>query len=722
MLRRNVVVFTLLLAPFAACRETVPPDEPPVDASSDSLGDSSSPDAGDAADSRDSTTVDAGDSSSPDASDASADASDASADADASDGSIPIPPRTGSCGDIFPAAASDGVFFDALWLGNAERRGARMVTGVDSSGRWLLWDLTTGARMAEGPRVASSGYVTGVRRVRGNVLLVSEGTGYETRDLTTGALLHLFVPPAVPHRMVLAEDGSYVVLVTDDGIELSTPGGTLIRSVPASALLTPGARPFTDGVFMARADVLWMGFAGPLENRFEIIPKAGPHRTVGPLPGALQSFVQDGNLALWRDASSGTTVYSVRDIDGVQRGVGLPGNVWGNYAFQVADGVVTVYSIGGPTAVPVASYTRAPNPLLTRSGYFLVAEGLVSLRGPMPILTPIPALPLANVTSLSVDETTGQWAMSNLEGQVAYGNASSYTTYGALGCGRLRSLAASQTGKLVLAFADHMEVIDTAAGRLDSTRAVKTDARVVVNEQGTLVVTEEPAAYDLSTWTKVGQWPVAEGLAVDITADGARVAVSGPTSIDERNPRGGALLASHAANTRASTRPWRFAGFSPDGAKLAVVRSILGPASAGAAITVTTDLYGASGTATFSAFPTFWRTNDVLEGESLRAGTNRQWMPFKESITWTGAGAGVPGAATRLPDRATATFTSYRRKTNGFLYTRQTVSKVDGSMTPWSVPTPFGPEPGLADFAGATFFWLDSDSGVGFERVRRHVF
>ena len=722
----SLTALASLFVLFPACSGTTPGGDPPDATSDTSTPDTSLPDTS----TPDTSTPDTSlpDTSTPDA----ADASDA---ADAADADLPIPVRTGACGFIDPTAAQDKTFYDALWLGNTERRGDRLVTGVDSVGRWVLWDLTTGNRMSEGPTTdygGYGGYMGGTPpRLRGNLLFTPDGTGYQARDIRTGTLLHTFPDPMVPHRTILAVDGSYVAIVTDAAIELYTPSGTLIRQVLASALQTPGALPFTDGMYVARANELWMGFMGPLDNRFEIIPKSGATRVVGPLPGGggLMGFTDDGALAVWRDFSGPTPVYSVRDIDGRERGVGLGGTVVGNYAIGSDGDTVTIDSLAGPTATRVASYPALVSGaalVWSSSGYVLVGPGLVSLRGATPTLVPIAASPLPTPVSLTVDPTTLGWAMSDAEGRVAFGNASSYATFGKLGCGRMRGLAATENDKLVLAFADHIEVVDTASGAFLSRRDIPTSSRIVVNELGTIVVTEEPAAYDLSTWARVGQWTQAEGRAVAISRDGSRVAVNTATTTDERNPRGGALLATHVANTFALTTPSRFAGFSPDGQKLAVVRSITGTTTPGNPIMVTTDLYAGTETTTFSAFPTYFRTNDILEGQNLRRpggpGLPITWAITSASITWTGTGPGVPGGSADLGSTTQRNFPTYLRKGTGYLLFGSRVSKVDGSMTPWNPPAPLAVERGLGDFTTTRFFWVSSEPGGVFERVRRHSF
>jgi hypothetical protein len=364
--------------------------------------------------------------------------------------------------------------------------------------------------------------------------------------------------------------------------------------------------------------------------------------------------------------------------------------------------------------------------MTSRSHYVQVAQGLVSLRGVQPALIPVATSPLARPTSLAVDEATGGWAMSDDEGRVAFGNASSYTTFGKLGCGRLRGMAAAENGKLVLAFSDHVEVLDATAGTFMSRREIPTTSRIVVNELGTVIATEEPAAYDLATWTRLGSWTQAQGLPVAISRDGSRVAVSTTTTIDERNPRGGALLATHPANTFALTTPSRLAIYSPDGLKLAVVRTISGTTTPGNPITVETTLHTATESATFAAFPTYFRTNDVLEGQNLVRPPGPMpptaWARTSESTTWTGTGAAVPGPTVVLPGTTTQrTYPTYLRKANGYLLTGRTVTKVDGSLVPpWMAPS--NVERGLGDFSGSTFFWLSTEPGGVFERVRRHAF
>lgn len=702
---RQALVASLLIVPFAACdpSSTTPPetDGGLMDATVDAPGDAT----GDARD------------AGPE--DATADADDAS-----------FPPVVGACGAIHPTAAVDGVFYEALALYNPGRRGDSLLTQTGATGSWVLWSTRTRTRIAEG----AGGVVPfGDTRpqLRGDVILVPAGTGFETRDAQTGTVLHAFAAPAANYKAALAFDGSYVGVVSDASISLYTPAGALIRSVASVDLPLPDLLPYSSGTTTMRNDGVWFGQGQYLV----LVPKnaATAPSAAGPFEGQFENFTEDGSHAVWLDTYIPET-RSFRDVDGNQRGAGIGMSVsWGNYAWTTSGTNLTLYSIVGATAIPLGTYPMlGTDYVISSSGYLMLREGVLSLRGATPVLTAVPTFPAGAGGGFSVDPSSGAWATGAASGML-YGNALSFAAYGTVGCAPLQAVAGSQTGTLVLGFADHVERIDAVSGTFLDRRDIPTKARLLVSEQGTMVVSDEPAAYELPAWTKVGTFAAADGVPLAISPDGARVALAKGdtvtlTSVDERNPRGGALLASRPSTVRAGdARP--AAIYSPDGTKLAVAREVIEPGFAGAPIAVTTNLYaiGTTATGTCTHYPAYWQDNDTLATELLPSGSRNPptWNAFAGTCVWNGTGAVVQAQGASLGNRGGPDFSKYQRRGNGLLFKEAppTVRDLAAASAPWAVPddaTRLSRD--RVTFAGRSFFWIATARTPGPAGVRRHAF
>jgi hypothetical protein len=710
MLSRQALVASLLILPFVACdaSSTTPPasdaggiDGGVLDATVDAAGDAT----GDARD------------AGPE--DATADADDAS-----------FPPVVGACGAIHPAAAADGLFYEALALYGPERRGDSLLTQTGAAGSWVLWSTRTRTRIAEGAGAAVS-FGDMRPQLRGDVFLVPAGTGFETRDAQTGAVLHAFAAPAANYKAALGFDGSYVGVVTDAGISLYTPGGALIRSVASADLPLPDLLPYSSGMSTMRSDGVWFGQGQYLV----LVPKnaATAPSAAGPFDGQLDNFTQDGSHAVWLDTYIPET-RSFRDVDGNQRGTGIGMSVsWGNYAWTTSGTDLTLYSIAGATAVPLGTYPMlGTDYVISSSGYLMLQSGVLSLRGATPVLTPVPSFPAGAGGGFSVDPASGAWAIEGASGMM-YGNALSFAAYGTLGCARLQAVAGTQSGTLVLGFADHVERIDAVSGTFLDRRDIPTKTRLLVSEQGTMAVSDEPAAYELPTWTKVGTFAAADGVPLALSPDGTRVALAKGgivtlTSVDERNPRGGALLASRPSTVRGGdARP--AAIYSPDGTKLAVAREVIEPGYAGAPILVTTDLYaiGTTASGTCTHYPVYWQDNDTLATELLPSGSRNPptWNAFAGTCVWNGSGAVVQTPGASLGNRGGPDFSKYQRRNNGLLFkeTPPSVRDLTVAGAPWAVPdgtTRLSRD--RVGFAGRSFFWIAPTNAPGPAGVHRHTF
>jgi len=646
-------------------------------------------------------------------------------------GDAGFPVRAPMCGLLNAAAPADGTFYDTTSTVVRDRTATRLLTAASPSDAWVLWDARTGQAVARGighPETTNDTRAT----LRGDVLLTSRGDRYETRDARTGVVLTSFATPGVPFRAYLSPDASYVALVTDAAITFATPQGAVLRTVAAASLPLEGVLPYGSAAIAVRDDGVWI--APSSRDTTVFVPKAAAAapRAIGPFPGGADAFNGDGSLVIYTDFGA-PAMASFRDATGAQRGTGLAWGAfqsWGNYAWIVAGNVVTLYSIAGASAAVVGTYTKLDDATeASASGYLAVREGIVSLRGASPVLTAVVAYPAGATGPVAVDAASGAWAMNASMGGAVLGDALTFTTFGEIaGCTEVRSIAAAGNGKLLVAFADHVEQLDTASGRFDARRDVATKSRIFVSEVGGAVVTDEPAAYDLVTFTKTATF-TAGAVPLSLTHDGTRVALLLPAGqVEERNPRTGALLATHPS---VSTALRARAVYSPDATKLAVVRSVGEPVSAGAPVTVITDLYSTvgAGTAETTHYPMYWESPTLLATELLPSGSPNppRWNAFEGTCSWSGAGTATSTPGASLGVRAGPSFSTYQRQSNGLLFQElpARVGDLGSALPAWSVPD--APSSTLesrrATFSGRTFFWVDRNgSPTAPAGVRRHVF
>lgn len=644
---------------------------------------------------------------------------------DASDGGRTLP--TVACGVVDGAAADDAVFYDVASGVPIDRRGDRMLRRSTAYG-WALHDVTTGARVAQGDSPTA-----GIPALewRGNVILVGrdDGATFETRSSATGALLHTFAVDRITQGVQLSSDGAYVLVVSDAELAIHAPTGASIRSIPASSLKTPGALPRSTGLLApGPSAILYVDDA--TRTTVESVPIDGSATTLTTLPAPYYGLRSDRAGVVMYDPGTGTTSFT--DASGATRGAGIPGHAdaWGNYAWSAAAGTVKVWSISGPTAAMVGTYpltgaTETWDVIVSQSGYLFLSGGLLSLRGPTPALSAFAAPPSAGGKPLvlAVDPANGDWAIGDDDGRTLFGFGGAYDAYALLGCGSVVGVSGSTTGRLAVTFADRVEVIDAVTGgSVMPPLRVTSSGRALLAANGSVLVTSEPAAYSVPAGVRIGTWT---GAPLDLSGDGTKVAARGVTGVDVRATTGGALLA-----TRPVARGPATAIFSPNGSKLAVLRDVNEMPGAGSPVVFTTDVYSATSSVAWPMplpnegyAPTYWITDDLLSGQAIPSGaTNPPRWDIKEgTLAWTGA-----GPATSTPGSVLYTVVQFWalgkfvRSGDGYLYDQhaRTVTKVDGSMTPWT-SAPAGSVVTSRAFAGPAFFWGEGISGAG---VRRHRF
>lgn len=638
-----------------------------------------------------------------------------------------------ACGLLDASAADDGLFYDVghVRAASVSRHGARLLSS--SSDRWMLWDLATATLLARGAVPAANVFVR-PSHAEGVVLVPVSTTVDETRSSTTGAVLHTFTTPAPYHLGGLARDGLYVARVTDDALELALPDGTPLRTIATTSLKTPDARPFTYGqLSYLPGEIRYFDWRH--DGQLEVIPVDGSAtRIVSGLPLGWAGFTGDGSLTRHWDPNAKTTTFA--DANGVVKGAGISGyaSAWGAYAWASANGTLKLYSIATATPALLGTYpathtSAVEDDVASDSGWLLVGNGVVSLRGGAPVFTSVPTLPLAGVvpSSLSVDALTSDWAIGDVDGRVAYGGAATFAPYGRVSCGRLRSLAAGPN-VLAMAFGDRIELVHPVTGAFVASPVVpqRPVSSILVSDDGSVLVTDEPAAYVVATGTKIATWTPDDGAPLDVSADGSRVALVKPgATVDIRATQGGALVTSYTTSLGfGSYAP--FARFAPSGTRILVVRDVMGPGGAGQPVFVTTDVHDGPVIATWSGyFPGYWADDTTIYGESLPSGSSNPatWDVRAGTFTWNGVGPGVSTPGDALGTRATPTFTSFVRRPGAMLYDRSTgvVRDLAGANPPWNVPRSVEDgdttqAPVRADFAGSRFFW----SVVA--GVRRHAF
>jgi len=397
------------------------------------------------------------------------------------------------------------------------RKGDRVVT-VSTEQKWILWDAVARERVAsgDGARVEIGGSLVAVHLPTG---------GTEVRALADGQLL--FSSAATLHP---EPSGAY--FYANDGAALAaySPAGVAYFS-RSGAYATAAIHAYPGELRVAK------GPAGADVIETVSVP-TGTSTVSASFQGTFLRWFVDGGHFITTGSGIGrlyTKTAGLAEVVTPPLLGGLAGSGdW--YWTQEGTGVqnLTLYRIGGGGAV-VATYkfARAVSATPDVLGFLTITDGVAYDVGRVVMLdlTTNPPTPHTSVAKIDVwrtsqiggvndgsalvaVDTLSRWAAGNVWGAVySNGTVADPNRSGALSCGQIQGVAASETGRV----------------------AVTTSA-------GTLLV------YDLGTPTKlVGAFDVA-GDQVHITRDGTILAIQAPQHEDHLRERTTRVLGLPAGN------------------------------------------------------------------------------------------------------------------------------------------------------------------------------
>jgi hypothetical protein len=228
----------------------------------------------------------------------------------------------------------------------------------DNTGHWVLWNLSTGAIVAEGSAIPFpyEDSVAVAIDLAGSIMVVQSSSGLEIRDPATGNVI-AEIAVSLPignntYWWMIASDGSYVCAGTSSGLTAWSPTGSLLFSVSgdyshAIAFAAPGQVQVANGA------------AGTHVVQTVAVP-SGTAVLTPTFGGEFGGWFLDGGRFFTNDGA-GTYVYSNSGVQQEQLAAhnfaGGVGNwVWGGDA----SGNLDLYAVGGG-AQPVATYGFGAN-------------------------------------------------------------------------------------------------------------------------------------------------------------------------------------------------------------------------------------------------------------------------------------------------------------------------------------------------------------------------
>lgn len=336
-------------------------------------------------------------------------------------------------------------------LGALEFAGDRIVS---DDGRWILWNASTGARIATGVREAcATPAPCPVTRLRGNLLAVPTGSSLELRSADDGRLVATLAFPA--GTFGLARDGSYVWIATDTALGAWSPTGEPLWT--------------RSGDFRyARvgASHSWLGYylaspSGPYVSEQTVHSIAMPSgtETTTSFQGSSPRWFADGARFIVGAASGLTRVYSASGAEeqtfaaasGPTAGIG--DHAW---SYDAASNRLRVFSLAAG-AEPVLDSSLAAYAELHASGHTLAAFSyltglvqLIDLKAPTLAVREV-RLPSGLLARFAAN-ADGAWVVSDWNA-VMYQQTSPGERPRVLNCGAALAVAVAQNGSFAVSVA-----------------------------------------------------------------------------------------------------------------------------------------------------------------------------------------------------------------------------------------------------------------------------
>ncbi len=323
-----------------------------------------------------------------------------------------------------------------LELGHASSIHAIRIVGdrvlsVDNSGRWALWDYSSGALLAGGdgiqPKPPTSSVVIKLIDMAGETAVVCIANGLEIRSASNGRLLSLIVYPGLASDDAnapwwqLASDGSSICIGSETGLSVYTPAGQTVVFKPGDYSLAKA--------YAASGKVLVaMGPAG--QNVIETISTANGASQLSPtFSGQFHSWFLNGGRFLtnltktvwvYSDAGAQQAIVALPTIDNL---TGQGDWIW-TYESGKPGYPLEVYPIGSTT--PAFSHSESSSSVAIASGSTIgvlpFGTGqvrIIDLSGPNPSMTQY-ACPIAYLQTYAAGSIS-QWLTGNRHGALLDG-------------------------------------------------------------------------------------------------------------------------------------------------------------------------------------------------------------------------------------------------------------------------------------------------------------
>lgn len=338
------------------------------------------------------------------------------------------------------------------------------LASIDELGRWILWNLETGSRVAQGELPAAAAEAPSERRLmtlQGGLLTVHRGAELELTDAESGCLLSIVSLSS--DRYGIARDGSYVWTASDSDLKVWSRSG-------ASLLTHPGNYRAADIYGDTNALHIALGPQGA--QIIETIDIASGASTNSPLfEGVFDNWFTDSPRFIATNGVTEAVVYSSSVTELKRVTIQMEPNPWRNPFFGVGKYFwVFLQSQGWPRIHVYALDAPSNAPVLVS----LVNSTVTSVGGPYPVAGTPPIYPtetidlsgetpVVHVTRWPSQTAIGYPQVADERGNLVVGGRGGRIVYlrpdalGELaqvrtfGCGRVQSLDLAPDGSWAVA-------------------------------------------------------------------------------------------------------------------------------------------------------------------------------------------------------------------------------------------------------------------------------
>lgn len=366
----------------------------------------------------------------------------------------------------------------------AIRQDSDRVLSLDGEGRWILWNASTGASIANGDSNCGTSLCASSLQLAGGAFVILVSGGLEARSAADGRLLHTFDLSTLGAWYKVSDDGSYLYAGSTTELTAWSLTGTRLFTRPGNYWY---AKPYAYGT-ATELRVVSVPGAGSVEK----IAVPSGESSMGPaFLGDFHSWFLDGERFLTK---VGNTIH-VYGLDGQLQDTKVLSTLsdltgQGEW-FWTRDGVtLDIYAVGA-SASAAASYTLSSSgdkviPSRLTIGVLANASralSIVDLAGATPNKIDV-TLPLDASETYAARENSG-WLVGNYWGVIADA-PSSLPSPRYLNPGLARSIVAS-TNRIAVATAKGAILYFDAATREQEGQIDFGSSKVLLSSDGTVL-------------------------------------------------------------------------------------------------------------------------------------------------------------------------------------------------------------------------------------------